>query len=228
MGEFPLKGGEGEQILSLREAQYIMEFILQQMKKLAMSIQRDSITFDVDRPVVAIQYVHADSHALKELGKKFGILVVFKYGNKLEKLPARVDRSRAECGKSGHEHILDCVDNVVYSIPLSCGSSYVGQSGRCINKRLYEHKKACESNKAVSSVSLIGHLRKCEGCTPIFGLTEVTARNGNKRVREILEASQIINGGSSVVSKVSINLSKEEREFIEKDKSKVEITLDRI
>lgn len=35
---------------------------------------------------------------------------------------------------------VPCVERVVYRIPLKCGSVYVGQTGRCLNDRLREHK----------------------------------------------------------------------------------------
>ncbi|XP_042150105.1 uncharacterized protein LOC121838103 [Ixodes scapularis] len=32
-------------------------------------------------------------------------------------------------------------EGVVYGIPLTCGFTYVGQTGRCVNDRLLEHKR---------------------------------------------------------------------------------------
>ena len=170
--------------------------------------------FDRSKPIVSLQYVHKDAHLLQQLAVKFGIMVVFKFGNKLGGIPAKIGRRVEQCGKSGHTNIIECSKDSVYSIPLSCGSVYIGQSGRCVNKRLFEHKKACETKNASSSINLVSHLVQCKNCTPNFSKTEVLARNGNRRIREIMEASQIIRGGIVVISKASIKLSKDEANFI--------------
>lgn len=54
---------------------------------------------------------------------------------------------------------MDAVRNDFSRIPLSCGRCYVGQTGRCLNDRLREHKFSLTSTVG-------GHLSAhCKTCT---------------------------------------------------------------
>ena len=150
-------------------------FILQQISALSLSIDRENQKFDIVRRVVAIQYCHRFPHRLKRLGEDFGVLVVFKYGNKLERLPAKTTIEKGPCGKSGHDEFVKCESNIVYGIPLSCGKEYIGQSSRCVNNRLYEHRLMMRKKENAYS-SLADHIKSCNGCTAGLEKNSILAR----------------------------------------------------
>ena len=202
------------QVVRLVDAEYNLDFIEHQMKQLAMSFGREKKLFEKDCAIVAIQFVHNSGHRLKDLAEKFGVLVVFRYGNKLSSLPARLSRKEEKCGKSGHSDVVECSNNLVYNIPLSCGASYIGQTKRCLNKRLYEHQQAGRRREGGCFSTLADHLKICGGCFPDFSCTQVLARHGKKRVREVLEAAHILSGGDSVISKTSLVLKSDQVKYV--------------
>jgi hypothetical protein len=108
---------------------------------------------------------------------------------------------------------IECSAGTVYQIPMSCGKSYIGQSGVCINCRLYQHQQAIKpKNSGYSTLST--HVKKCKGCTPKFKDTDIIARSGQRKNREILEAFHIDRGGSQVISESSIKLRDEELKIL--------------
>lgn len=96
---------------------------------------------------------------------------------------------------------------VVYRIPLSCQKVYVGQTGRCLNIRLYEHAGTMKNS---TYANLPAHRKKC-GCEPIFGDTEVFLEHRNQKVREIVEAFYINPYQDDCVSQTSITLHEKEK-----------------
>lgn len=105
--------------------------------------------------------------------------VVFSAPNKLSSMCSRVNkttRTLQSCSTKLVNQFVNCVQGVVYSVPLSCGRKYVGQTGRCLNERQKEH------HYNVHKV-ICGHLglpyRDC-GCSPIFLETIVIAKNKQK------------------------------------------------
>lgn len=46
-----------------------------------------------------------------------------------------------------HDRSWDAMEGVVHEITLSCSCSYIGQTGRCVNKRIREHETNVEQNK---------------------------------------------------------------------------------
>ena len=94
------------------------------------------------RPAV-IPYVHQVSHNLKKVAGRYGVPVAFSAPVKLAQVcprTAREEASRQGCGKKHGTTYGKCAKGVVYEIPLSCGNSYIGQTGRCINERAREHE----------------------------------------------------------------------------------------
>lgn len=87
--------------------------------------------------------------------------VVFSAPNKLSKLSRNVNQSTRmplECTKKPQNRFVDCTEKVVYSIPLSCGKQYVGQTGRCLDDRLRKH---CYDVNWVASRHLSIHCGDC-------------------------------------------------------------------
>ena len=88
------------------------------------------------------------------------------------------------CSKKHVNRFTDCVRNVVYEIPLSCGRCYIGQTGRCFNERAREHRLAVRSNLGGH---MGDHCKRC-GCTPQLEKTKFLKRASDKTEREIIEA----------------------------------------
>lgn len=161
---------------------------------------------------VVIPYVHGISHYLKKLARGFALRVVCGGNFKLESLMPSVNNpdGKKECPVNHVSPDVKCAVGVVYSIPLSCGKTYVGQTGRCLVTRLQEHRSNIRGNAG----TLMMHSREC-GCTGLFKNSEVCARYCNQREREIKEASLIIKLGDNAVSTPSVVLSEKERVFLD-------------
>lgn len=127
-------------------------------------------------------------------------------------LPAVVNeekRRESGCEIRHNENYVRCCKACVYSIPLSCGKEYIGQTGRCINTRLREHKYKAKCREG----NISEHGSRC-GCGVEFIRTEIVGRFGGAREREIWEAFLIAEAGEECVSCASIGLSTKERDFL--------------
>ena len=109
-----------------------------------------------------------------------------------------------------HKTFVDCATGVVYSVPLSCGHSYVGQRGRCLNIRLQKH---CQKVKNVDrDGSLASHCSE-SSCQSLFEKTQALAAHLDDGIRIIIEVVRIAKG--SCVSKPSIFLSDKELAYLD-------------
>jgi hypothetical protein len=144
--------------------------------------QRRQVGNDQPRWAV-IPFAHRGGHRIKKVAAKYGVRVLFSFPDRLSIVASRSTRSprerEAACHES-HRRFCACQDSVVYSFPCACGGVYIGQTGRCVNKRLGEHDVAKRGNVA-------DHRVGCEG--PI-GLeqTSILVRMGDARRREVVEA----------------------------------------
>jgi hypothetical protein len=197
------------QVARLVKAGYKSSFVMQQIRSLSLSIGVAKTEFNPGMPVVGIQQCHDFTNVMKKLARSFNVMIVSKYENSLGTLPAKVDGEKEKCGKSGHSKDVECVDNVIYNLPLTCNKAYIGQTQRCINTRLYEHRKSITED--VSS-SLKQHTMACKNCKPLFEKTTILGRSGNRTVREVVEAAYI--DRNKAISKPSRNVSQEEVTFI--------------
>lgn len=118
--------------------------------------------------------------------------------------------ARNKCSKKHARPFVPCATGVVYSIPLSCGSTYVGQTGRCLNERLREHRY---SLGATVGGHLSVHCKECL-CEPFFSATTILGRHRDKVTREVLEAFHIQSRGKKCISAASVALSGKELEFL--------------
>lgn len=96
------------------------------------------------KPLVVMPYIHGIMHRLKKIASRQGVQVVCSAPNKAyamcRKVNCRNDQNqRSICGIAHQTMCAPCEKGVVYRIPLSCGKSYIGQTGRCINDRTREH-----------------------------------------------------------------------------------------
>lgn len=166
------------------------------------------------KKVAVLPYVHTVSHNLKKVAQKADVRVVFTAPNKLNKLcklTKPYSSVKQLCGIKHQTAYVDCVDCVVYCIPLSCGKKYVGQTGCCLNDRLRQHnnnvKNSFGSNLAI-------HCSKCRNCAPLLNQCHIIGRSRDQLTREIIEAQNIASLGSTCVSSPSISLSKKELAFL--------------
>ncbi|CAN7937951.1 unnamed protein product, partial [Ixodes hexagonus] len=173
---------------------------------------------DVEKKrVVVVPYLHKISHNLKHVAQRYGVPVVFSAPppqKKMARICSQVHLgletvSRHKCNKKLVSPFVPCTSGVVYSIPLSCGRAYVGQTGRCINDRLREHNLSLRSNVGGH---LPLHCRNC-ACRPTLENTTIIGRYKEKLTRVIYEAFIIQGLGESCVSQPSVALSQKEISF---------------
>ncbi|XP_064479317.1 uncharacterized protein LOC135392540 [Ornithodoros turicata] len=164
---------------------------------------------DRSSSIAAIPYIHAVSHNIKKVAQRAGVSVVFTAPNKLGGLCRHVNSEEAAASVCNKKHIrpfVQCKCNVIYDIPLTCGKSYVGQTGRCLNDRLREHSSSLQTH---TGSNLAMHCRDCR-CRPCLEETRVLRSYSDRLAREIYEGAQIHNRGEKCVSKPSVDqLNKE-------------------
>ena len=87
-------------------------------------------------PVVTLPYVRGLSEAVRRVLTPLGVRVSFRPNSTLRQLLVKLkDRVPTEE-----------LAGVVYQIPRAgCPATYVGQTGRCLSKRMKEHQKVVES-----------------------------------------------------------------------------------
>lgn len=168
------------------------------------------------RPLV-IPYLHKISHNLKKVALRYDVPLVFSAPCKLAQLCARVgdkkDKGPACSVKHENQYVV-CKVGVVYTIPLTCGKAYVGQTGRCVNHRLREHDLSLRSMVGAVGGHMPLHCHGC-GCEPIFSKTAIIGYGRDRVNREILEAHAIIKAGTNCVSQTSLGLSSKEIVFLD-------------
>lgn len=76
------------------------------------------------------------------------------------------------CSKKQKTKFAECASGVVYEIPLSCGTVYIAQRGRCLNDRASEHAAAM---RASPSGLLASHCNICL-CTHVLHDIKLLAR----------------------------------------------------
>ena len=158
--------------------------------------------------------MHKVAHHLKKVADRHGIQVVFSAPRKLAGLCPRVcgnGQRRSGCGKKHAETFLKCATGVVYQIPLTCGRSYVGQTGRCVNERVGEHATSITRREGAN---LPAHCSSCMGCEPVFTKVKILGRSKERVGRELLEAFYIKELGDNCVSDTSVTLYSAERNFL--------------
>nr|XP_054930737.1 uncharacterized protein LOC129386656 [Dermacentor andersoni]XP_054930738.1 uncharacterized protein LOC129386656 [Dermacentor andersoni] len=170
--------------------------LVKRVKLRAPSRMNNPEPADKKKKLVVIPYVHKLSHNLRNVAGRFDIKVVFSSPNKLIKICGKIDRKLAQaasthagkgCTVKHTSPFVHCRMGVVYELPFSCGHVYIGQTGRCLNIRLSEHRRSLTGN-AYSHVA-----RHCSEhrCTPIYKDTTILSTHKNQTTREIIEAFYI-------------------------------------
>lgn len=192
----------------------VAECLLKESKGMHCNASTNDRPTPENRNVAVVPYIHQVSHNLKKIAARVNTRVVFSAPFKLSKLCKKTNpdkTAQSECSIKHRKPFVQCVTNVVYRIPLSCGRAYIGQTGRCLNVRLGEH-----CNK-VGNFPPDGFLAQhCHGCAckPNFQGTVVVSRNRSEITRLIIEAEQIDYLGDACVSNPSMSLSAKELHFL--------------
>lgn len=141
----------------------------------------------------------------------------FSVEDKLGRICAAVDKKLLGQSKWHHgcdikhrEKLVECGKGVVYYILLSCGKCYIGQTGRCLNNGLLDHKASLRGPPC-SNLSL--HCRECS-CAPLLSDARVLSRLKENVAREIEEAFLINRSSETCVARPFIMLHATELNFL--------------
>lgn len=211
-----------EQITRLTSAGYSTQALRLAVGKIQKwvksgSAPRERREAETNKKFSVMPYIHVLSHSLKNVAGRYGVNVLFSAPNKLGKICSAVDKklantaTRARCDVKHVSNFVPCCVGVVYLIPFSCGHVYIGQTGRCLNIRLMEHRRSLKG-KEYSHIAQ--HCSKCSGCFPVFKDTKVVAKHNNQHVREIIEAFHIRRNEGKCVSAPSLTLLDKEFHFL--------------
>lgn len=171
------------------------------------------------KKIVSVPYAHRIAPNLKNVGNRYGLELVFSAPNKLSKICSKLDRkvsiavntNAGSCTVNHTTKFVKCSLSVVYCLPLTCGKVYIGQTGRCLNTRLLEHKRSLGTD--IHS-HIKRHCSQC-GCSPLYSDTTVVFRHGNQLTREIVEAFHIKKRKEGCISQSSVSLSNREASYLE-------------
>lgn len=185
------------------------------LQKVQGSKPRTKAQLTNDQRPEVVPYLHKASHNLKKVATRYGVPVVFSAPSKLGQLCSRIATTgkKRACEKRHEKPFVDCAVGVVYEIPLTCGKSYIGQTGRCLNNRLREHAQNLKSN---NGAHLTAHCDSCTKCEPRFSETKILGKSRYQKARELLETHRIRLKGSDCVSDTSVVLFKAEGRFLDK------------
>ena len=104
----------------------------------------------------------------------------------------------------------------MYSIPCSCGEQYIGQTGRCLLKRIGEHKGAVEGvvnqDKIPENSELAKHFAVCRE-NVCFEKASIIHNSASSYERLVLEAFEI-NRKQGIFSKASLILREMEKKAL--------------
>lgn len=192
----------------LRGAGYEEEFI---RRNLDVHTKEKKEREDTSRRRMAvIPYFHGISHYLKACAKQFGVETVFSSDFRLSRLTP-FETEVHECRKGHREKSIACKNSVVYEIPMACGFAYVGQTSRCVNDRLTEHKRNVRINATNSEIAK--HINECNNCTALWSETEIIHKEVNDSKRLVRETIRIKSIGNCI-SQASLQLGNNAKAFL--------------
>lgn len=159
-----------------------------------------------------VLYIHKISHNLKRVAEKHQVPVVFSASHKLSNACSMVTHVMDNHARRDTRLITSNAMWAYYTKYLSCGKSYIGQTGRCINERMRERNLTMNS---VPSGHLAIHYRDCKW-KPDRHSTGVISRYKNVRARKIAEAFHISRQKEKCISAPSVSLLNQEIQFLVK------------
>jgi hypothetical protein len=177
------------------------------------------------RPTMTMEYTHGFGNRLRNQMNEMKANLCFNHPQSYRNLPKKfavaANRRISEDQICNHENMWfnQCVENVVYEIELSCGSKYIGETGRCVNTRANEHQKNIDDrtkkragDEGYSRIS--DHTNQC-GCG--INTTRILEDNLKTPTTRKLVESLYINDGVGVISSPSLNPTEGEIRFLKKN-----------
>lgn len=196
------------QWVRLEDAGYDKVFITRQLSP--SFGERNGTTRERSKKVAVVPYYHSVSHNLKASAHRFGVDVVFSSDYKLNRMTPFFAPPK-ECRRQHQDRSVACKGGVVYEIPLACGFRYVGQTSRCVNDRLTEHKRNVKNGAPNSEIAK--HMAECNNCRVFWSETEVIHREENEIKRVVRETVRIKSMGNCI-SQPSMHLGESSRKFL--------------
>lgn len=111
---------------------------------------------------------------------------------------------KAGCRTKHRESLVECANNVVFALPLTCGKKYIGQTGWHMYIRMQEHANNVRKGDT-GNLSL--PCQNCE-CMPQFSQRYIVARSAKQLTQATTEAANIAKLGDRCVSAPSTDLTK--------------------
>lgn len=196
------------QWVRLEDAGYDKVFITRQLSP--SFAEKNGTTRERSKKVAVVPYYHSVSHNLKASAHRFGVDVVFSSDYKLNRMTPFFAPPK-ECRRQHQDRSVACKGGVVYEIPLACGFRYVGQTSRCVNDRLTEHKRNVKNGAPNSEIAK--HVSECNNCKVFWSETEVIHREENEIKRVVKETVRIKSMGNCI-SQPSMHLGESSRKFL--------------
>ncbi|XP_040070735.1 uncharacterized protein LOC115331401 [Ixodes scapularis] len=196
------------QWVRLEDAGYDKVFITRQLSPSFGS--RNGTTRERSKKVAVVPYYHSVSHNLKASAHRFGVDVVFSSDYKLNRMTPFFAPPKA-CRRQHQDTSVACKGGVVYEIPLACGFRYVGQTSRCVNDRLTEHKRNVKNGAPNSEIAK--HVSECNNCKVFWSETEVIHREENE-IKRVLKETVRIKSMGNCISQPSMHLGESSRKFL--------------
>lgn len=110
---------------------------------------------------VFLPFFQGVSHNLKAVGLKFDVSLVFQNDCRLSRLTPFEKKRLSPCPTKHNEMIIDSRKGVMYEISLTCGFTYIRQTGTGT-----EHRKDIMNKMENSEVSKL--LPECNNCLPLW------------------------------------------------------------
>src|SRR5690606_17138356 len=148
--------------------------------------------------VLVIPYYHRAVHCIIKAVKQFNVRVVFSVKVKLSVLTPFTNSVNPFTCSVNHRNAnnFTCCKNIVYKLPLACGSSYIGQTARCLTVRLNEHLGNIRAEKEDSLIAK--HITECNNCEIIKSDVRPLRYVLNRVERLIIEAFHILSNPECV------------------------------
>ncbi len=151
-------------------------------------------TISLDKECL-LQYVKGVSEKIECLCRHLGVKPVFKSHHTLRQSLMRVKNPRPEDLKKG----------VVYTVPcMDCEKVYIGETGRCLQKRLKEHQYAVRVGDTLNGIAVHAQTHQHD---VNWDSAKVLASEENYWKRRTLEAIHIKNHGSTSNLECGLHLS---------------------
>ena len=104
---------------------------------------------DTQQKLLILPYLRNTSEQIQRCCERLGIRAVFKSSGTLRQTLTRVKTARPEMKKK----------EVIYEVPcMDCEKSYIGETGRSLQKRLTEHKGAVRRGDSKNGIAV--HVQK--------------------------------------------------------------------